>query len=71
MENAKGSDCQGAKINKDIIMGIDLLYDEQFDDAEGLFRKVIAESPDKPIGYFYLAMVTWSRLSSGFGLPVL
>jgi tetratricopeptide (TPR) repeat protein len=69
MENPKGSDCQGAKINKDIIMGIDLLYDGQFDDAESLFRKVIAESPDKPIGYFYLAMVTWSRLSSGFWSP--
>lgn len=50
-------------------MGIDLLYDGQFDDAEILFRKVITESPDKPIGYFYLAMVTWSRLSSGFWSP--
>lgn len=69
MENPKGGDCQGTKINRDIIMGVDLLYDGQFDDAENLFRKVIAESPDKPIGYFYLAMVTWSRLSSGFWSP--
>ncbi len=69
MENPKGSDCQGVEINKDIIMGIDLLYDGQFDDAESLFRKVIAESPDKPMGYFYLAMVTWSRMASGFWAP--
>ena len=69
MENPKDSDFQGAKINKDIIMGIDLLYDGQFDEAESLFRKVIAESPDKPIGYFYMAMVTWSRMASGFWSP--
>lgn len=47
-------------------MGIDLLYNEQFDDAEKLFQNVILKSPSKPIGYFYLAMVTWSRLASGF-----
>jgi tetratricopeptide (TPR) repeat protein len=50
-------------------MGIDLLYDGKFDDAESLFRRVIAGSPDKPIGYFYLAMVTWSRMTTGFWCP--
>ena len=50
-------------------MGIDLLYNDQFNDAETLFRKVIVESPDKPVGYFYLAMVTWSRLTVGFWSP--
>jgi len=66
LEKPKDSNCKGTRINKDIIKGIDLLYDNSFDDAENLFRKVIDEFPDKPIGYFYLAMVTWSRLSSGF-----
>ena len=69
MENQKKSDCQCPKIDKDIIMGIDLLYDGKFDDAESLFRRVIAGSPDKPIGYFYLAMVTWSRMTTGFWCP--
>ena len=69
MENQKISDCQGPMIDKDIIMGIDLLYDGKFDDAESLFRRVIAGSPDKPIGYFYLAMVTWSRMTTGFWSP--
>jgi tetratricopeptide (TPR) repeat protein len=69
LEKPKDSNCKGTRINKDIIKGIDLLYDNSFDDAENLFRKVIDESPDKPIGYFYLAMVTWSRMSSGFWSP--
>ena len=50
-------------------MGIDLLYNEQFDDAETLFQNVTVKSPDKPIGYFYLAMVTWSRMAAGFWSP--
>ena len=69
MENPNRSDCQGPKVNEDIIMGIDLLYDGKFDDAESLFRRVIVGSPDKPIGYFYLAMVTWSRMTTGFWSP--
>lgn len=58
-----------ARGNKEILKGIYLLYDEQFDDAEEIFRKVIAKSAEKPDGYFYLAMVTWSRLASGFWSP--
>ncbi len=30
------------------------------------FRRLVSEKPDHPAGYFYLAMVTWSRLSVGF-----
>lgn len=60
---------KGTRINQDILRGINLLYDEQFSDAEDLFKKVIGESPERPIGHFYLAMVTWSRLSSGFWSP--
>ena len=56
-------------VNKDIIRGIELLFDSKFDTAENLFYKVIAENPKSPAGYFYLAMVTWSRLASGFWSP--
>ena len=63
---ASGSTPDAAPVNKDIIHGIELLYDLEFDLAENLFYKVIAENPKEPIGYFYLAMVNWSRLASGF-----
>lgn len=52
--------------NLDIIEGINHLYDLEFDDAEKHFSKIVAEKPDHPAGYFYMAMVTWSRLSVGF-----
>lgn len=70
--HAWGQECQesppkfGVEVNKDVLMGIELLYNEKFEAAESLFHKVMADSPTKPIGYFYLAMVTWSRLASGF-----
>jgi len=53
-------------IKKEILLGIDLLYDMKFDEAEALFSRVASQKPDRPIGYFYLAMVSWSRLASGF-----
>ena len=48
-----------------VIRGIELLYDLQFDEAETLFLKVVDRKSKDPVGYFYLAMVTWSRLSTG------
>ena len=53
----------------DLLKGIHLVYERHFDDAEEVFKKVIAGHPDKPVGYFYLAMVSWSRLASGFWSP--
>ena len=54
-------------VNADrIIEGIDLIYNHQFDKAEDLFQEIISKTPYKPVGYFYLAMVTWSRLATGF-----
>ena len=53
-------------VNQNIIKGIELLYDWKFDTAENLFHQVVAEQPKHPAGYFYLAMVTWSKLASGF-----
>jgi tetratricopeptide (TPR) repeat protein len=57
------------KGNPDILGGIHLLYNRKFDEAEVMFRKVIDSSPDRPAGYFYLAMVMWSRMASGFWFP--
>ena len=51
---------------KEILLGIDLLYDMKFDEAETLFSRVASQIPDSPAGHFYLAMVSWSRLASGF-----
>ena len=54
------------RANPEIIAGINHLYDLEFDEAEKRFAKIVSEKPDHPVGYFYLAMVTWSRLSVGF-----
>ncbi|MCD4716604.1 MAG: hypothetical protein K8R45_07665 [Desulfobacterales bacterium] len=69
LEKEENSNFQVAQVNKTIINGIHLLYDERFDEATDNFLKVIAESPQKPDGYFYMAMVSWSRLASGFWSP--
>jgi hypothetical protein len=50
----------------EIIKGINHLYDLEFDEAENLFSRIVSERPEQPAGYFYRAMVTWSRLSVGF-----
>ena len=55
--------------NERILEGIYLVYDHRFPEAEGIFREIIARAPDLPAGYFYLAMVSWSRLATGFASP--
>ena len=69
LEKARSPKGREQQVNKAIVKGIDLLYNEKFDKAEQIFQKVITDSPEKPEGYFYLAMVTWSRLASGFWSP--
>ena len=59
-------DLHKPRADKTLLRGIDLLYNRQFRGAEQLFRRVVAESPQRPAGYFYLSMVTWSRLAAGF-----
>jgi len=54
------------RINRDVLRGIEMLYDLEFEDAERIFVRTVSEKPENPIGYFYLAMVSWSRLSIGF-----
>ena len=53
-------------INQEVLRGIGMLYNLKFDDAERIFSGIISEKPQKPVGYFYMAMVSWSRLSIGF-----
>ena len=69
LESPDSSDFQDVKIKTDVLKGINLLYDCEFSEAETIFQRIITEFPHRPIGYFYLAMVTWSRLSSGFWSP--
>ena len=69
ISEARDTTTQPTPVNRNIIRGIELLYDGKFDEAENLFQKVVAEKPKDPAGYFYLAMVTWSRLASGFWSP--
>lgn len=53
-------------VNGAVLRGIESLYDWRFSEAEGLFRGLVVQDPTDPTGYFYLAMVSWSRLASGF-----
>ncbi|MEJ2589202.1 MAG: hypothetical protein P8165_16825 [Deltaproteobacteria bacterium] len=54
------------QVNETLLRGIHLLYNREFEKAEGLFRAVERIAPDRPGAYFYLAMVSWSRLAAGF-----
>ena len=55
--------------NPEILRGIHLLYDYQFDAAEKAFENLVHAFPRRPEGHFYSAMVTWCRLASGFWTP--
>lgn len=57
------------QLNEKLLNGIHLLYNREFIKAETLFREVERISPDRPGAYFYLAMVSWSRLAAGFWSP--
>lgn len=45
-----------------IQLGIDLIYNLRFDEADAHFAAVISAEPDNPLGYFFRAMVTWWRV---------
>ncbi len=59
-------DYAAVQMRQDILRGIHLLYDLEFTEAEKLFATVVAKEPGHPIGHFYTAMVSWSKLSTGF-----
>lgn len=60
---------EGQIPDRNILKGVEFLYNWEFDKAELIFQKYIKNNPDEPLGYFYQAMVTWSRLASGFWSP--
>lgn len=53
----------------EVLRGIDLLFNREFDLAENIFLDIIDKSSQDPCGHFYLAMVTWSRMAAGFWNP--
>ena len=57
------------QVNQRILDGIHLIYDRRFTDAEALFKEMTTNAPQDPSGYFYLAMISWSRLAAGFWTP--
>ena len=44
--------------------GIDLIYNLRFEEADRYFEKIIEAEPENPVGYFFVAMVTWWRVLS-------
>ena len=50
-------------IKDKILSGIDSLYQLEYDEAKTKFRYVAKNYRDRPIAYFYLAMVEWIKLS--------
>ena len=42
--------------------GIDLIYNLEFEPADTYFEAIIDREPENPLGYFFLAMVTWWRV---------
>lgn len=53
----------------DIVQSIELIYNCEYEKAEKLLENTTTLRPEDPKGYFYLAMVSWSRLASGFWTP--
>lgn len=46
-----------------INMGIDFIYNIQFDSAQVVFDEIIRDNPNDPAGYFFLAMVDWWKIN--------
>ncbi|MFP4545114.1 MAG: tetratricopeptide repeat protein [Candidatus Kapaibacterium sp.] len=44
-------------------IGIDKIYNVEFDEAEDIFKEVIDRYPDHPVGYFLDAMVDWWKIT--------
>lgn len=63
---ARSEKTGGESIDLEILRGIELLYEGETGKAETLFRSIVLQRPADPAGHFYLAMVTWSKLTTGF-----
>jgi tetratricopeptide (TPR) repeat protein len=53
-------------LSAEILRGVDLLYNSAFDEAESLFQSLLVARQGHTGLRFYLAMVSWARLASGF-----
>ncbi|HEJ83153.1 MAG TPA: hypothetical protein ENO25_01165 [Desulfobacteraceae bacterium] len=66
LERETGPAGKGVEGDRDIVRGIEYLYNWEFDKAEKLFRGIMREKPMDPAGYFYYSMISWSRMAAGF-----
>lgn len=65
----KSASADPLPLHETILKGIHLIYNREFTEAEAVFRQVVSGAPEDPAGYFYLSMVSWSRLTAGFWSP--
>jgi tetratricopeptide (TPR) repeat protein len=49
-----------------VFKGIDKIYNIKFDEADRIFKSLIADYPDHPAGKFFLAMIDWWRIAMDF-----
>lgn len=43
--------------------GIDYIYNIQFDSAEVVFKRIMLDYPQNPVGRFFLAMIDWWKIA--------
>jgi tetratricopeptide (TPR) repeat protein len=53
-------------IDRRVQVGIDCIYNFEFERAEKEFDEVIKLRPDHPVGYFFKAMIQWERILCNF-----
>ncbi len=53
---------QNTSFDSTVVTGIKEIYNLQFNDADNLFNKLIADYPQKPQGRFFLAMIDWWKI---------
>jgi tetratricopeptide (TPR) repeat protein len=53
-------------IDRRVQLGIDEIYNFEFEKAETTFDEVIKLRPDHPVGYFFKAMIQWERILCNF-----
>lgn len=49
-----------------VFSGIDKIYNIKFDEAENIFKGIMADYPEHPAGKFFLAMTDWWRIALDF-----
>lgn len=62
LSTAGAFDPAAAEIKDRIFRGIELTIENEFEAATEIYRGLVAEYPDEPVGYFYLAAVLQSQM---------